>query len=52
LRVIKALKKSQEIVNKSNKSHIQSSMILTNCDIADKSIVIEKLKHKHLDKIR
>jgi hypothetical protein len=31
---------------------MQSSMILTNCDIADKSIVIEKLKNKNIDKIR
>jgi hypothetical protein len=47
LRVIKALKKSQEIVTKSNRSHIQSSMLLTSCDINEKSIVMEKLKNKY-----
>lgn len=44
MRVIKALKKSQEIVTKSNRSHVQSSMILTNCDVNEKSIVMEKLR--------
>ena len=52
LRVIKALKKSQEIVTKSNRSHVQSSMMLSSSDVNEKSTVMEKLKNKYSEKIR
>lgn len=52
LRVIKALKKSQEIVTKSNRSHVQSSMMLSSSDVNEKSIFMEKLKNKYSEKIR
>ena len=52
LRVIKALKKSQEIVTKSNRGHVQGSLMFSSCDVNEKSIVMEKLKNKYSEKIR